>query len=189
MWRTLALLVRFYKRGDLVIGALALLGLSGYVALLSLAPLRWLVAGVIVLVLYAVALAVYTKFTEVEDRKEELEEKLEERQKRIALRDLLGKAVSRGNELLHEDPTTSEALAWGECTDDLVRDALTAAEAEFLFAGTSEDTVTPISDPTEAQQWIGYRMDRIMKLLQELHNYDINPNFNPDEYPEDWVGR
>ena len=73
--RMLALLWRFYARLEVAAGALALVGVPSLAALLQLAPWWLLLVGVGVLVLYVVALAVYEKFTEVEDRKNELEKK------------------------------------------------------------------------------------------------------------------
>jgi hypothetical protein len=146
----------------------------------------WALLPLAFLFVYGLMKANYEAFQEVDDRKEELEKKLEEKKKRMALRRLLGEAVTRGHLLRAQDPSRHEAEVWGRNTHDLVVDALTVAEAEFLLAGDYPDATT---DLTDTQRWMKYRIDRIMKLLEQLHNFDINPNFNPDNYPKDWMSR
>lgn len=172
------------SRLEKIIGVVSLgLTVFGVTAWWPFSPL-WGLVPILLFFTYGLLKANYEAFQKEAQKNEQLredkralEEKLEEKKKRIALRRLLGEAVTRGKLLLDEDPSEHEALEWGYKTHDLVMAALTTAEAEFLLAG-------PTTDVSDVQQWMEYRMDQIMQLLQQLHTYDINPDFDPQDWTQ-----
>jgi membrane protein implicated in regulation of membrane protease activity len=177
LWLTGVLLLRFYSRGDLLTGALGLAGISVF-ALLQYAPWRLLLVVAIVLFLYIVALAVYQKFTKVEDRKDELEEKLEERQKYRAAKTSLGSTLAEGRSLrrvirysgegkLQGFADQEDRRSWASRTYELIEEALNKGMAE-LFWGSREDTLDVC-------------LTRLEGLISGLTLVDVNPDFTPQE--------
>jgi hypothetical protein len=150
--RTASLLLQFYARGDLLIVAASLVGGVSIGAIFRLIPWWCVLVGIGLLVLYAVALAVYEKIKEGEDERAALEQQLATAKKRRAVNDLLGNALEEGlslkqgrmyaleseNQNLEDIEISDEYQArydeevrtWIDCTYNLINDAFGKAEAE-----------------------------------------------------------
>ena len=113
--RTLRLLLGLYKRADLIGGFLIWLGLS-VGAWLQLIPSRvWLIGGGL-LSLYAIMVAIFEKFREVEDEKIALQEKLETTARYRTFRTLLGEAIHEGN-LMRQSSLPKPLQEWVDRTE------------------------------------------------------------------------
>lgn len=180
VWPALALSVRFYARADLAAGALGLVGAPSLAVLLQFASWQVLLVGVLAFLSYAIALAVYKKFTEVEDRKEELEERLAERQKRKVIKDLLGRAMKEGRNLDVQGKgayaaNLPAARQWVERTHDLIEDALDTGEAQCFRGDEIDKDFYPV----------GGCLSRLNQLIGRANSLETNPDFNP----QDWIRR
>src|SRR5215212_3420515 len=166
--RSIALLWSFYARGDLLAGAVGLVLGASVNAWLNLIPWWGVLIGVLLLVLYAIALAVYGKITESEDRKDALEETLEERQKRAALNDLLGDAYENGQRI--EDLGNGGFVEWANYTSSLLQAAFGKSQAQYFI---SDRDIGP-SPPQDAKAMYSYIPDRLvgnrLRRLEEMMN-------------------
>jgi hypothetical protein len=150
--RTASLLLQFYARGDLLIVAASLVGGVSIGAIFRLIPWWCVLVGIGLLVLYAVALAVYEKIKEGEDERAALKQRLATVKKRRAVNDLLGSALEEGlslkqgrmyaleseNQNLEDIEISDEYQArydeevrtWVDRSYNLINDAFGKAEAE-----------------------------------------------------------
>lgn len=157
------------------------MGLPGLVVLLQFASWQVLLVGILVFFLYVAALAVYKKFTEVEDRKEELEKKLAERQKRRAINDLLGEMMEEGKSLrsyhsAQRNANLHAAHKWVKHTQDLIEAAFDKAQAQY-FRG---DEIDRGLDPVEGC------LSRLEQVARS-NFLEVNSDFVPQDW--EWIRR
>jgi hypothetical protein len=187
--RTLRLLLGLYKRFDLIGGFLIWLGLS-VGAWLQLIPSRvWLIGGGL-LVLYAIMVAIFEKFREVEDEKIALEEKLETTARYRTFRTLLGEAIHEGN-LMRQSSLPKPLQQWVDRTEAFIEDALDKAAAlRFLdnsgygrkdleYDYATEETWSKLRYEKYVRE---FRVGRLRELAQSVKPEDLNPHFNPQDY-------
>jgi hypothetical protein len=203
--RTLALVPQAFKRLDLLYGVVPIVlgaGAGLYLNLIS----WWMVF--VALLVFGLMWAVYEKWKGANDRKEELEEKLAEQQKRIAVKDLLGDAQEEGEGLKQGRKYTftaevsdeyqaiydEEVRVWINRTYNLINDALGKAEAQRFISnqGYTEIELLGYEPPpyvylssTQRKYLIPPRLRRLHELTARLHDLDVNPDFDP----QDWTNR
>lgn len=210
--RTATLLLRFYARADLVLGALSLVVGPSFFASFRLIPWWGVLVGLTLFVVYAVALAVYDKATKIEDEKAELEKKLAYGRKRKAVNDLLGNALEEGlslkqdrtydhedeeqdqedDELLDEHLARYEEIrAWVDHTCYLIHNAFGKAEAQRFVSneGFSEEELFErklprfmYRTPTQRKYSISARLKRLDTIIDRANVLEISPDFDLDEW-------
>jgi hypothetical protein len=195
--RTGVLLVRFYARADLLVGAITLVGGAGIVALLRLVPWWGVLIGLVLLVLYAFAIAVFDKIRETEDGKAALEGKLSTAKKRRAVKDLLGVAVEQGEDLrvtLRKEGDSFRFVSkqdveeWVHRTRDLIEAAFDKGEARRFLDSSDYKPEKPLpyreirSEPYKYH--LTPRLQRLNELILRANTLEINPDFEPQRFAQ-----
>jgi hypothetical protein len=195
--RTGVLLVRFYARADLLVGAITLVGGAGIVALLRLVPWWGVLIGLVLLVLYAFAIAVFDKIRETEDGKATLEGKLSTAKKRRAVKDLLGVAVEQGEDLrvtLRREGDSFRLVSkqdveeWVHRTYELIEAAFDKGEAR-RFLDSSDYTPVKTAPYREIRidpykYHLTPRLQRLHELILRANTLEIDPDFDPQRFAQ-----
>jgi hypothetical protein len=191
------LLVRFYARADLLVGAITLVGGAGIVALLRLVPWWGVLIGLVLLVLYAFAIAVFDKIRETEDGKAALEGKLSTTKKRRDVKDLLGVAVEQGEDLrvtLRKEGDSFRLVGkqdveeWVHRTYDLIEAVFDKGEARrFVDSSdyTPEKTVPYREIRIDPYKYhLTPRLQRLNELILRASTLEIDPDFDPQRFAQ-----
>src|SRR5215212_5327110 len=146
--------------------------------------LPWWVSAAIFLLLffYGLLRASYElqqEKNEVEKEKDELEKKAEDKNKRVAVKDLLGEAMEKGQNLRSSGKAQRRAnlpaaRKWVERTHDLIEAAFDKAEARYFRGGEIDKGLDPVDGCLR-------RLDQLIIRAKEL---DGNPDFDPQAF--DW---
>jgi hypothetical protein len=195
--RTGVLLVRFYARADLLVGAITLVGGAGIVALFRLVPWWGVLIGLVLLVLYAFAIAVFDKIRETEDGIATLEGKLSTAKKRRAVKDLLGVAVEQGEDLrvtLRREGDSFRLVSkqdveeWVHRTYDLIEATFDKGEAR-RFLDSSDYTPVKTAPYREIRidpykYHLTPRLQRLHELILRANTLEIDPDFDPQRFAQ-----
>jgi hypothetical protein len=190
------------SRWEKIIGVGSLcLSVFGVTAAWPFSPL-WGLAPILLFFVYGLLKANYQAFREVKDEKRALERKLEERERRKAVKDLLGNAQEEGESLKQGRKDTfnaeirydEEVRMWVNRTYNLINDAFGKAEAQRFISneGYTEIELLGYEPPpyvylgsTQRKYLIPPRLKRLHELIPRLHDLDVNPDFDP----QNWINR
>jgi hypothetical protein len=143
----------------------------------ALVPLGFLV----ILFIYGLMQANFEAFQKIESEKEALEKQIATEEQHSALKEVLAEAIREGRKLRESNPTDKEAGAWGGKIKALLVDAFTDSSEAELFV--SDQGLLPIwGDETQAQIWLGRRLERLENLIQRSDSLQIRPGFNGRAY-------
>ena len=139
----------------------------------------WALVPLGVLFAYGLMKANYEAFQEVEGERDLLRRGRTTREKRIALKDALGDAIEKGQELHASDPTTEDAEKWVNDTAVLIWAALGDGEVH-LFANAPG--VTLHSGGNESRH--RGRLHRLGQLIARVDGMELRPDFDPEEWTD-----
>ena len=187
--RTPLLLWRSLTDLDKITGALALaFGAAGLSAWQQWLPWwsPFVAFGVILLYgflkeNYEEHLAVERERDRLQVEKEALGQQTATQEQRAALKEVLAEAIREGRKLRKSNPTDEAAGAWGGKIKAVLLDAFTDSSEAELFV--SDQGLLPIwGDETQAQIWLGRRLEHLEDLIRRSDSLQIRPGFNGRDY-------
>ncbi len=177
LWRSLTGL-------DKVTGALTLaFGAFGIGAWQQLLPWWSPFAAFGVILFYGFLRENYEGYSRVEGERDKLRNGRTTSDRRVALKDALGTASERGQQLHASDPSVEDAERWVNDTAGLIEAALGKGEVHLFVSGVG---ITLLSGNNSRQQlWIEGRLHRLSQLITRVDTLYLRPDFDP----LDWINR
>ncbi len=124
----------------------------------------------------------YEAFQKIQTEKDELKKQLATDEQRAALKEVLAEAIREGRQLRDSNPSKEDAGKWGGKIKALLLAAFVDSSEAEVFV--SNQGLLPIyGDETEAQRWIGHRLERLEDLIRRTDSLRIRPGFNG----RDWI--
>ena len=176
--RAPSLVVEAFKRLDLGLSVLALLGVTSASAYFRIVPL-WF--PFVALVVYGLMWSIYDTFDEVRATNQTLQRQVTTSRKRRATLDLLGRYHAKGQELARDNPRVEEMLEataeeiseWGEGVYRLIRAAYGSGRAEIFLSG---------KDSGYKEVWLQERLAQLVRLMEQTSEMELRPDFDPEDF-------
>lgn len=107
-----------------------------------------------------------------------------QRQKNVLVKNLLGKEIESGQDLLRDqsdkpdDQANKDAIAWGKKTHDLIEAAYGDGEATLFMSDAGYTFYTDSSTKTTIRNWIIGRLRRLSELIPRTDQLTVSDDFD-----------
>jgi hypothetical protein len=146
-------------------------------------PHPWLpICLAVAALLVSITSATFTGFNYLKSNPFELN------QKHIATKNLIGVAISEGEDITKDwstkdpDKFRKEANLWTNRIGHLVEDAYGKGEASLLMSDAGYISYSDGKKQTGISNWIVHRLQRLNELLTRIDSLPMQPDFDPKHY-------